>query len=101
MRTTRSYSQDDYAQECKAYMEIKHFMSNRISEQEKEIQYLKDLVLYHSTKHLQMYEWLSDINATLQKLDSPKKSPKVNTNDNNNHSLNISAEFIDSLSFSE
>jgi hypothetical protein len=105
MRTDRNtilsshslYSPEDYAHECNAYMEIKHFLSNRITEQEKEIQMLKDLVLYHSSKHMEMYEWLKNINnILLSKLEPIKKKEKHNLS-----SLNCSAELIDSISLGE
>jgi hypothetical protein len=94
MRKYCPYSAEDYAQECNSYMEIKHFLSNRISEQDKEIQRLKDLVLYHSTKHIEMYEWLKNINNILETI-------KPNQKNDFDKSLNYSGEFVDSLSISE
>jgi hypothetical protein len=93
MRTYSPNCSDDYVQECNSYMEIKYFLSNRISEQEREIQRLKDMVLYHSTKHIEMYEWIKNINNLLQR--------GVHNDKPLNKSLNFSGEFVDSLSISE
>jgi hypothetical protein len=99
MRSNK-YSQEDYAQECKAYMDIKQFLSNRITEQDKEIKLLKDLVFYHSSKHIEMYEWLNNINNMISNKGNPAD---VNINKmakkKDHRSLNSSEDFVDSLSF--
>jgi hypothetical protein len=77
---------EDLAQECNAYMEIKHFMSKRILEQEEEIDSLKTLLLYHSGKHLEMYDWLKNINETI--IGKNEIQPSLS---------NFSAEIVDSI----
>lgn len=77
---------EDLAQECNAYMEIKHFMSQRILEQEEEMEQLKTNLLYHSGKHIEMYDWIKNINENLNSLNIRKDS-----------GLNFSGDIIDSI----
>ena len=60
-------------QECYGYLKTKQFMAERIFEQQKEIESLKNQVFYHSIKHIQMYDWLKFMNEQMKLISSPKK----------------------------
>jgi len=57
---------EDLSQECIAYLKTKQFMADRIYQQQEEIDMLKQNVMYHSGKHLQMHEMLSNITEQLE-----------------------------------
>jgi len=69
-------------QECYGYLKTKQFMAERIFEQQREIEALKNQVFFHSIKHIQMYDWLKFMNDQL-KLFSQQKKEKVDQNLNN------------------
>ena len=57
---------EDLSQECTAYLKTKQFMADRIYQQQEEIDMLKQNVMYHSGKHIQMNEMLSNITEQLE-----------------------------------
>jgi hypothetical protein len=61
----------DLSQECTAYMKTKQFMAKRIFQQQEEIEALKLSVLYHSAKHLQLYELIKSL---LEQIEAFKKN---------------------------
>ena len=46
-------------------MKTKQFMSQRIFEQQEEVETLKNQLFYHSIKHVQMYDWLKNVNEQM------------------------------------
>ena len=66
-------------QECYGYLKTKQFMADRIFEQQKEIETLKNQVFFHSIKHIQMYDWLKFMNQQV-KLISANKIEKNDLN---------------------
>lgn len=85
---------EDMAQECNAYMKIKHFMAKRIQEQEREIDDLKSQVVYHSMKHAEMYNLLKTMNEMLYKIKTDQSQKPVTPN---NDGLNLSGELAESI----
>ncbi len=56
---------EDLSQECTAYLKTKQFMANRIYQQQEEIEMLKQNVIFHSGKHIQMHEMLKNMTEQL------------------------------------
>jgi hypothetical protein len=69
---------EDLTQECTAYMKTKLFMAKRILQQQEEIEMLKQSVLYHSGKHIQLYDILKNLQ---EQIDSIKKDNNNLSND--------------------
>ena len=60
-------------QECYGYLKTKQFMAERIFEQQKEIESLKNQVFFHSIKHIQLYDWLKFMNEQMKLISTSKK----------------------------
>lgn len=75
---------EDLSQECTAYMKTKQFMAKRIHQQQEEIEMLKQAVIFHSGKHIQMMEMLRNMNEQMEliKQSVKPKSEKVEKKDN-------------------
>jgi hypothetical protein len=65
---------DDLSQECTAYMKTKQFMAKRIYQQQEEIEALKQNIIFHSGKHIEMYEMLKNMN---EQMDLVKESLNI------------------------
>jgi hypothetical protein len=72
---------DDLAQECTAYMKTKQFMAKRIVQQQEEIELLKQNVIYHCGKHMEMYDMLKNMQEQLDLLGSVKREKLDLSND--------------------
>ncbi len=48
-------------------------MAERIFEQQKEIESLKNQVFFHSIKHIQLYDWLKFMNEQMKLISNSKK----------------------------
>lgn len=81
------YDMDDLSQECTAYMKTKQFMAKRINQQQEEIELLKQSVMYHSSKHIQMMDMVRSLQEQIEFI-------KDNTNkkESNNNNLNLSGD---------
>jgi hypothetical protein len=86
---------EDMSQECTAYLKTKLFMANRIYQQQEEIEMLKQNVIFHSGKHIQMHEMLKNITEQIELI-----KPVINKTRQeeeirmvNNNSLDDSNEF--------
>ena len=67
--TNSHFSQFEYNdsyQECAAYMKTKQFMSNRIFEQQSEIEKLKTQLFYQTLKSNQYFDWIRHLESTLR-----------------------------------
>jgi len=64
---------DSLKQECYGYLKTKQFMAERIFEQQKEIESLKNQVFFHSIKHIQLYDWLKFMNEQMKLISNSKK----------------------------
>lgn len=93
-RSTNNYDNEDLAQECAAYMKTKLFMAKRISEQQKEIEQLREEVFYHSMKHSQLYEIISSLNEQLTALRKSRTNSDF-------EKMDLSPELANSLIFEE
>ena len=71
---------EDLSQECTAYMKTKQFMAKRILQQQEEIEALKQSVLYHSAKHIQMYDMMKSLLEQIEALKRNKNEILINDN---------------------
>lgn len=85
---------EDLTQECYAYMKTKQFMAQRIFEQQEEIETLKSQLFYHSTKHVQMYNWLKHVNDQIQIIRHKKDI-------HNKEELNFSEDLANSFVYDQ
>ena len=82
-KTLSSYNDiEDLSQECTAYMKTKQFMAKRIHQQQEEIEMLRQNVLYHSAKHIQMYEMFKNMTDQLKMIKENLGNKKVIENEN-------------------
>jgi hypothetical protein len=69
LRSTSIFSkkadEDDKILQCNAYLSTKLFMAKRIADQQKEIETLKEQLIYHTTRHTELYDVLKNINEQL------------------------------------
>jgi hypothetical protein len=72
---------DDLTQECTAYMKTKQFMAKRIVQQQEEIEILKQNVIYHCGKHMEMYDMLKNMQEQLELLKDIKHEKLDISND--------------------
>jgi len=85
---------EDMSQECTAYLKTKLFMANRIYQQQEEIEMLKQNVIFHSGKHIQMHEMLKNITEQIELIEPVinKTKQEIEIRMVNNNSLDVSNE---------
>jgi len=94
---------EDLSQECTAYMKTKQFMANRIHQQQEEIDMLKQHIIYHSGREIQMYEMIKTLSEEIEMLKKIKNVHKEKGKDDSlcdnedNAGVSLSDDFATSL----
>lgn len=98
MKQTKKYDKEDLAQKSNAYLKTKLFMAQRIAQQQKEIDSLKEQLNDMTLKHSEMYDIVRCINEQLSsKDDTVRPLMLLGSQDN----IDLSQSFTDSVIFEE
>ena len=98
MKQTKKYDKEDLAQKSNAYLKTKLFMAQRIAQQQKEIDSLKEQLYDMTLKHSEMYDIVRSINEQLTSKDDTVKPLMLLGSEDN---IDLSQSFTDSVIFEE
>jgi hypothetical protein len=98
MKQTKKYDKEDLAQKSNAYLKTKLFMAQRIAQQQKEIESLKEQLVDMTLKHSEMFDMVRSINEQLNSKDETVKPLMLLGSEDN---INLSQSFTDSVVFEQ
>lgn len=98
MKQTKKYDKEDLAQKSNAYLKTKLFMAQRIAQQQKEIDSLKEQLNDMTLKHSEMYDIVRSINEQLSSRDDTVRPLMLLGSQDN---IDLSQSFTDSVIFEE